>query len=237
MEQKSYNFPEGEVLLFNKPYGWTSFDLVNKVRCQLKYFLKIKKIKIGHAGTLDPLATGLLILCTGKYTKQIEQFQALEKEYTGTLYLGSTTPSSDMETAVDRMYDISHITEEMIKEKALHFVGEQMQEPPLFSAKKIDGERAYEYARRGEVRLLDKKSIIISEFEITGISLPEVTFRVVCSKGTYIRSLARDFGESLGAGAYLRALCRTRIGGFKLDGAMELEEFGVNLSSELGKRV
>ena len=225
MSKKIYNFPEGEVLLFNKPYGWTSFDLVNKVRCQLKYVLKIKKIKIGHAGTLDPLATGLLILCTGKFTKQIESYQALEKEYTGTFYLGATTPSSDMETAVDKMYDISHISEFMIKEKAQMFTGELMQTPPLFSAKKLEGERAYEYARRGELRILEKNQICIREFEITGIQMPEVTFRVVCSKGTYIRSLARDFGEALGAGAYLRALCRTRIGEFKLEDSMELEVF------------
>ncbi|OQA01720.1 MAG: tRNA pseudouridine synthase B [Bacteroidetes bacterium ADurb.Bin408] len=225
MTDKTYNFPEGEVLLFNKPYGWTSFDLVNKVRCQLKHFLKIKKIKIGHAGTLDPLATGLLILCTGKFTKQIERFQALEKEYTGTFYLGATTPSSDMESAVDEIYSVSHITENLIYEKAGQFIGEQLQAPPLFSAKKIEGERAYEYARRGEMRVMEKNSIYINTFEITGIKMPEVNFRVVCSKGTYIRSLARDFGEALGTGAYLRALCRIRIGEFKLEEAMELGEF------------
>ena len=225
MDMRTYNFLEGEVLLINKPYGWTSFDVVNKIRCQLKHILKIKKIKIGHAGTLDPLATGLLILCTGKFTKQIDKYQAFEKEYTGSFYLGATTPSSDLESAVDKIYDVTHITSEMIYKASEKFIGEIAQRPPIFSAKKIDGERAYEYARRGDDLLMDKKTVHIFSFEITGIKLPEVTFRVVCSKGTYIRALARDFGEALGSGAYLSALCRTRIGDFLLENAMGLDEF------------
>ena len=225
MIKKDFDFLEGEVLLINKPYGWTSFDVVNKLRCQMKYLLKIKKIKIGHAGTLDPLASGLLILCTGKFTKKIDTYQAFEKEYTGTFYLGATTPSSDLETAVDKIYSTAHLTNENIIEATNKFVGEIDQIPPLFSAKKIDGERAYELARRGDDMILEKRKIFIKEFEITEIKLPEISFRVVCSKGTYIRSLARDFGLALGSGAYLSALCRTRIGGFLLDNALEMNEF------------
>jgi len=236
MIKTNFNFLEGEVLLINKPYGWTSFDVVNKMRCQLKFLLKIKKIKIGHAGTLDPLASGLLILCTGKFTKKIDTYQAFEKEYTGSFYLGATTPSSDMETAVDKVYNISHITNEMITEATKKFMGEIDQIPPLFSAKKIDGERAYELARRGEDIVLEKRKIFIKEFEITEIKLPEVSFRVVCSKGTYIRSLARDFGLALGSGAYLSALCRTRIGDFLLDDAIGLPEFEkmISVSDNVG---
>lgn len=235
MTIESFDFLEGEVLLIDKPYGWTSFDVVNKMRCLMKYNLRIKKIKIGHAGTLDPLATGLLILCTGKFTKKIDTYQAAEKEYTGTFYIGATTPSSDLEKAVDKVFPIEHITSDMIKEAAVGLSGTYDQLPPLFSAKKLDGERAYEYARRGDDVVLEKKRISISTFEITGIELPHVHFRVVCSKGTYIRSLARDFGLALNSGAYLSALCRTRIGEFLLDNAQSLEAFeqmikGDNLS-------
>lgn len=232
MIKKEYNFTEGEVLLIDKPYGWTSFDVVNKIRCQLKYIQKIKKIKIGHAGTLDPLASGLLILCTGKFTKKIDTYQAFEKEYTGELHLGATTPSSDLETAVDKIYATEHITKEMVYETISKFIGEIDQIPPLFSAKKIDGERAYEYARRGDDMVLAKRKIFISEFEITRIEFPKISFRVVCSKGTYIRSLVRDFGEALGSGAYLSALCRTRIGEFSLENAMGLVEFERMISNE-----
>ena len=225
MENKELDFLGGEVLLINKPYQWTSFDVVNKIRCQLKYLYKIKKIKIGHAGTLDPLASGLLILCTGAFTKKIDTYQAYEKEYTGKFYLGATTPSSDLETAVDERFETSDITPSMIYEAAKSFLGEFDQMPPIFSAKKIGGERAYEYARRGEELVLAKRKIEIKEFEISGISMPEVSFRVVCSKGTYIRSLARDFGKLLGSGAYLSELCRTRIGVFLLADAMTLDDF------------
>jgi len=225
MNNRDFDFLGGEVLLINKPYDWTSFDVVNKIRCQLKYLYNIKKIKIGHAGTLDPLASGLLILCTGAFTKKIDTYQAFEKEYIGKFYLGATTPSSDLETSVDEKFETSHITHSMINDTVKSFIGENEQLPPIFSAKKIDGERAYEYARRGEDVVLAKRKIIIKEFEISDISMPEVSFRVVCSKGTYIRSLARDFGKLLGSGAYLSELCRTRIGEFLLADAMTLDDF------------
>jgi len=225
MINNTSNFLEGEVLLINKPYAWTSFDVVNKIRCQLKHLLKIKKIKIGHAGTLDPLATGLLILCTGKFTKKIDTYQELEKEYTGTFHMGYTTPSSDLETETDNTYPTAHLTNEMIHEASLKFIGETAQHPPLFSAKKIEGERAYEYARRGENITLQSKKIFIKEFEITRINMPYIDFRIVCSKGTYIRAIARDFGASLGSGAYLSKLCRTRIGSFSLKDAIQIEDF------------
>jgi tRNA pseudouridine55 synthase len=206
------------VLLVNKPYTWTSFDVVKKLR----FRLKVKKI--GHAGTLDPLATGLLIICTGKMTKQIDQYQAQEKEYTGTLVLGKTTPSFDLETEVDSEADISHLTEEAIRAATAPFTGDILQTPPLFSAVKVDGKRAYHLARAGKEAKLEPKQITISAFEITAIRLPEVDFRVVCSKGTYIRSLVRDFGLALGVGAYMSALCRTRIGEFLLENALEIEQ-------------
>ncbi|NJN43101.1 MAG: tRNA pseudouridine(55) synthase TruB [Flammeovirgaceae bacterium] len=207
-----------KVLLVNKPLHWTSFDVVNKLR----YKLKIKKI--GHAGTLDPLATGLLILCTGKMTKRIEEFQGLEKEYTGKFILGQTTPSFDLETTPTNPVDLSEIQHSHIHHAAVKFVGDIQQTPPLYSAIKIDGKRAYEYARKGEAKVLKQRTVHISEFEITSVQLPVVVFRVVCSKGTYIRSLARDFGEALGVGAYLSELCRTRIGKFKLTDALTIEE-------------
>lgn len=209
---------EAKVLLVNKPYQWTSFDVVKKLR----YALKVKKI--GHAGTLDPLATGLLILCTGKMTKQIETFQVQEKEYTGTFVLGKTTPSFDLETEVDSEKDISHLTEQEITNATEQFSGWIDQIPPIFSAIKVDGQRAYKSARKGESVELKSRKVEIKEFEITKISLPEIDFRIICSKGTYIRSIARDFGEYLGVGAYLSALCRTRIGDFKLENASTIEE-------------
>ncbi len=222
---KEYNFSEGEVLLFDKPYEWTSFDLVNNVRYFIRNKLDYPKLKIGHAGTLDPLATGLLILCTGKYTKKIDDYQAQEKEYTGTFTIGATTPSYDMEKEVDKTYDYSHVTEELIKAAAKKFTGTFQQTPPIFSAVKIKGKRAYDYARNNEEVVIKSKEITISEFEITKINLPEVNFRIVCTKGTYIRALARDFGETLNCGSYLSALCRTRIGEFKLEDAFEVEAF------------
>ncbi len=222
---KEYNFSEGEVLLFNKPYQWTSFDLVNNIRYFIRNKLDYPKLKIGHAGTLDPLATGLLILCTGKFTKKIDEYQAQEKEYTGTFTIGATTPSYDMEKEVDKIYPYEHVNEALIKAAAEKFTGTFEQTPPIFSAVKIKGKRAYDYARNNEEVIIKSKVITISEFEITSINLPEVHFRIVCSKGTYIRALARDFGEALNTGAYLSKLCRTRIGEFKLENAFEPESF------------
>jgi len=208
----------GRVLLIDKPLEWTSFDVVNKLR----YRLKIKKI--GHAGTLDPLATGLLIICVGKMTKQIERFMGLEKEYTGTFIVGQTTPSYDLETEPTEPVDITHLTEENLRQAAARFVGTISQLPPLHSAIKVNGKRAYEFARAGRELELKPREVEISVFEITHFELPKVHFRVVCSKGTYIRSLARDFGETLGTGAYLASLCRTRIGDFRLEDAVSLDE-------------
>jgi tRNA pseudouridine55 synthase len=208
---------DGRVLLVNKPYRWTSFDVVNKLR----YILKIKKI--GHAGTLDPLATGLLILCTGKMTKRIEEFMGMEKEYTGTFVLGQTTPSYDLETPVSEAKDISHLSHEAVYAVTQKFLGTILQIPPAHSAIRIGGKRAYEMARKGKEVELKPREVEVKEFEITGVQLPEVTFRIVCSKGTYIRSLARDVGNELGTGAYLAALCRTRIGSFLLKDAVEVQ--------------
>lgn len=218
------NAEEGEVILIDKPYEWTSFDVVNKIRTHFKYRRGIKKIKIGHAGTLDPLATGLLILCTGKFTKKIDEFQALEKEYTGTFFLGATTPSADMETEADTFFPVAHISPNDIFNVAETFIGKSMQIPPSFSAKKIKGERAYEIARRGDFVEIPAKEINITEFEITRIELPYVDFRIVCSKGTYIRAIASDLGAKLKSGAYLSALRRTRIGLFKVEDAFSLEK-------------
>ncbi len=212
---------QDRVLLINKPLRWTSFDVIRKLRNQLK----IKKI--GHAGTLDPLATGLLIVCTGKMTKRIEEFQAQEKEYTGKFVLGKSTPSFDLETEVDHEMDISSIQVKDIYEATQKFIGQIQQIPPAHSAIRIDGKRSYELARKGKEVELKAREITIREFEITSINFPEVGFRVVCSKGTYIRSLARDFGKALGSIAYLSALCRTRIGDFRLDKASEIEQVRV----------
>jgi tRNA pseudouridine55 synthase len=209
---------QNRVLLINKPLRWTSFDVIRKLRS----ILKMKKI--GHAGTLDPLATGLLIVCTGKMTKRIDEFQAQEKEYTGRFVIGQSTPSHDLEREVDIRMDISSITPEQVLATVHQFIGTISQVPPAHSAIKVDGKRSYELARKGEEVELKPREITIKEFEITSIQLPEVGFRVVCSKGTYIRSLARDFGLALGSVAYLSALCRTRIGDFKLDQAMEMEQ-------------
>jgi tRNA pseudouridine55 synthase len=220
-DQKSViDFIEGRLLLVNKPYNWTSFDVVGKLRNAFKPL----KLKVGHAGTLDPLASGLLIICTGKMTKQIDTFQAQEKEYTGTMILGETTPSYDMETEADQKFDISHITEEQIENTCKQFIGDIQQYPPAHSAIKIDGERLYQKARRGEDVELRLRSVTITEFEITGIALPEVNFRVVCSKGTYIRSLVHDFGKALNNGAYLSKLRRTRSGDYKIEDAREVME-------------
>ena len=209
---------QDRMLLINKPLEWTSFDVVNKLR----HRLKIKKI--GHAGTLDPLATGLLIICTGKMTKQIDGFQAQEKEYVGKFVVGQTTPSYDLETEPGEPRDIGLITEDQIRKTTQQFIGRIQQIPPLHSAIKIDGKRAYELARKGIEQELKPREVEIKEFEITNVDKPWVSFRVVCSKGTYVRSLARDFGNALGVGAYLAELCRTRIGHFKLENALTIDQ-------------
>jgi tRNA pseudouridine55 synthase len=213
------DFEKGMVLLINKPLNWTSFDVVNKVRNETR----VKKV--GHAGTLDPLATGLLILCTGTFTKKIDSFQAQEKEYTGTITLGATTPSYDLETEVDQTYDTSHVTIASIHAATKLFEGTIQQRPPQHSAKKINGERAYLSARQGEIMEMPAKEVSITEFSITAIEMPVISFKVVCGKGTYIRSLAFDLGRALNCGGYLSALVRTRIGDFKLDDAITMDAF------------
>ena len=221
MEQS--NLLEGSILLIDKPLRWTSFDVVKKTRNLLRTHFQVKKIKVGHAGTLDPLASGLLVVCTGKFTKRINEFQAQEKEYTGTFTLGSTTPSYDLETEINQTFSTLHITEEKIQKTSQQFIGIIEQFPPAYSALKKDGERLYEKARRGEQIKVDARQVHIHCFEITRIALPEVDFRVVCSKGTYIRSLAHDFGKALNSGAHLSALCRRRIGNFELKQALDIE--------------
>ncbi len=225
------DYIEGQVILIDKPLEWTSFQAVNKVRWLIKKSFGIKKIKVGHAGTLDPLATGLLIICTGKFTKKIDTYQAQEKEYTGTFTLGTTTPSYDLETEVDQTFDISEITSEKIKETTKQFLGEIQQQPPVFSALKKDGKRLYEFARNGEEVEIPFRTVRILEFEITKIELPKIDFRVVCSKGTYIRSLANDFGKALNNGAHLSALRRTKIGAFSVEDAVGIEAFESSLPS------
>ncbi|HEY0030740.1 MAG TPA: tRNA pseudouridine(55) synthase TruB [Bacteroidia bacterium] len=233
------DFRTGEVILIHKPLTWTSFQVVNKMKWLIKnhpsLLLDGKKVqpKVGHAGTLDPLATGLLIVCTGKQTKSIESYQAQEKEYTGTFHIGATTPCFDLEKEVDAHYPTDHITDQQIRDTTAQFMGAIQQTPPLYSAIKIDGKRAYDIARAGQTAEIKPKEITISEFEITRIALPEVDFRIVCSKGTYIRSLARDFGLALGSGAHLTALCRTRIGTYKLSDAMSIEAFEKSVKVEV----
>ena len=218
------NYLEGNVVLINKPLSWTSFDVVKKVRNILRTHYQVKKIKVGHAGTLDPLADGLLILCTGKWTKKIDEFQNQEKEYTGTFKLGATTPSYDLETKINQTFDINNIREEELREKTKLFIGEIEQVPPVFSALKKDGVRLYEYARKGIDVEVKKRLVKVNTFEITRIDLPEVDFRVVCSKGTYIRSIAFDFGEKLKNGAHLTELRRTKIGEYDVNDAHSIEE-------------
>jgi len=215
-------FLEGQILLIDKPLTWSSFQAVNKIKYALIKNLELpKKFKIGHAGTLDPLASGLLIICTGKFTKRISELQGQIKEYTGTITVGTTTPSYDLETEVNATFPTEHITEQLIQETTKQFIGEIDQYPPIFSALKKDGKRLYEHARAGEEVEIDSRKIEISQFEITRIELPEIDFRVVCSKGTYIRSLAYDFGKALNSGAHLTALRRTKIGDFSVDHAID----------------
>jgi tRNA pseudouridine55 synthase len=217
--QQNNVFAEGKVLLIDKPFRWTSFDVIRKIR----NLIRIKKV--GHAGTLDPLATGLLIVCTGKFTKKINEYMAQEKEYTGTITLGATTPTYDLESEPQNFKTIEHISIEQLQQTAKSFTGAILQTPPIHSAIKKDGKRVYELARRGVDVKLEARPVTISEFEIVKVDLPNVEFRVVCSTGTYIRSLANDFGEALGCGGYLSSLCRTRIGNFLLKNAMSIEQF------------
>jgi len=219
------DYKDGQVLLFDKPLEWSSFQLVNKARWLIRKNLNIKKIKVGHAGTLDPLATGLMIICTGKFTKRINEFMGQAKEYTGTVTLGGTTPSYDLETAINETFDTEHISDEMIYAFAKANTGTLQQRPPIFSALKKEGKRLYEFARKGEDVDIPTREITIHEFEITRIALPEVDFRVVCSKGTYIRSLAYDFGKGLDSGAHLTALRRTKIGALDIASAITIEDF------------
>ena len=218
------DFIAGEILYFNKPLKWTSFDLVNKFRYKLSRKLHVKKIKVGHAGTLDPLATGVMIVCTGKATKRIDEFQYQTKEYIATLKLGETTPSFDLEKEVDAVYPTEHITQAMVEETLSHFLGTIEQIPPVFSACKVEGKRAYELARKGEEVNLKSKTLVIDEIKLLEYALPIIKIRVVCSKGTYIRALARDIGEALHSGAHLIGLERTRIGNVTLDQCMSPEE-------------
>jgi len=229
MTEEAYK--NGQVLLIDKPLTWTSFQVVNKLRWEIRQRFDIKKIKVGHAGTLDPLATGLLIICTGKQTKQIDTYQGQVKEYTGTFTLGGTTPSYDLETEIDNTFPTAHITEELLHETTKQFIGEIQQKPPIFSAIKKDGKRLYELARKGETIEIKERTVTVSSFEITKIKLPEVEFRIICSKGTYIRSIAFDYGKALNSGGYLSALRRTKIGNFSVDDAFSVEEFITNLKT------
>lgn len=228
----SEDYQSGQVLLIDKPLHWTSFQAVNKLRWEIRQAFSIKKIKVGHAGTLDPLATGLLVICTGKMTKQIDTFQGQIKEYTGTIVLGSSTPSFDLETEINETFPTNHITEALVKKATKQFIGDIEQIPPIFSALKKDGKRLYEYARAGESVEIKSRIITISEFEITRLENNEVGFRVVCSKGTYIRSLANDFGKALNSGAHLSELRRTKIGDYNVNTAQTIEGFIANLPSK-----
>ena len=225
IEEEREAFLAGKVLSFDKPLNWTSFNLVKKVKNIIRNNLDIQKIKVGHAGTLDPLATGLLLICTGRATKTIQKLQELEKEYIATIHLGETTPSFDLETEVDQVFDTSSITKEKLEEVVKSFIGESEQIPPMYSAKNINGKRAYDLARKGEVRELKASKIFISNIEILDFTRPDLEIKVSCSKGTYIRSLARDIGIALENGAYLSKLERTRIGDYQIDKALSIEKF------------
>mgnify|MGYP003587854406 FL=1 len=224
---------KGEVFFVNKPLHWTSFNLVNKLRWKMQKTLKMKKLKVGHAGTLDPLATGVMIICTGKATKQIESFQYQTKEYVATLQLGATTPCFDQELPIDATYPTEHITRELVDEVIPRFTGEIWQVPPVYSAVKVEGKRAYDYAREGQEVELKAKLLVIDEIEVLDFAMPVLKIRVVCSKGTYIRALARDIGEALGSGAHLIGLERTRIGDAKLENCWEVEALVQHLEDTL----
>ena len=225
------DFKDGKILLIDKPLEWTSFQVVNKLRWHIRKQFNLKKIKVGHAGTLDPLATGLLIICTGKQTKNIETYQGQIKEYTGTIVVGATTPSYDLETKVNETFPTDHITDELIHKTTEQFIGKIQQKPPIFSAIKKDGKRLYELARQGKTTEIKSREIEIREFEITKIDLPNIEFRVVCSKGTYIRSLANDFGVALNSGGHLSVLRRTKIGDFTVENALSIDGFIDELKS------
>jgi len=225
MKLEAEDFQAGQILLIDKPLEWTSFQAVNKIKWMLKKKLGLKKIKVGHAGTLDPLASGLLIICTGKFTKKISELQGQAKEYTGTFHLGATRPSYDMETEVDATFPIDHIDDNLIHQATAKFIGEIDQKPPIFSALKKDGKRLYEHARKGETVEIPTRKVTVHEFEITSINLPSVAFRVICSKGTYIRSLAHDFGITLNSGSYLSSLRRTKIGDFDVENGISPNDF------------
>lgn len=219
-----YDFLAGATLLVDKPRGWTSFDVVNKIRYKLKKRLKVKKIKVGHSGTLDPMATGLLVICTGKFTKKLTQFQGLSKEYVGTMVLGACTPSYDAETEIEERFPYDHIDEDMLEKARLQFIGGIEQIPPMFSAIKVDGQPLYKKARKGERVEIAPRTVHIGQFDLTRVELPEIDFKVQCSKGTYIRSLAHDFGKALRSGAYLKALRRTKVGDFSIEDAWSPDE-------------
>ena len=225
MEVIKEKFINGEVILIDKPLNWTSFQVVNKIRWIIKNTFGLKKIKVGHAGTLDPLASGLLILCTGKMTKQIEQFMGQEKEYVGTISLGATTPSYDLETEINQYFPTEHIDKELLENTLSKFTGTIDQKPPVFSALKKGGKRLYEFAREGLNIDVPSRKVVIRNFEITQIKFPEIDFKVNCSKGTYIRSLVYDYGKSINSGAYLSALRRTKIGEFSIENAIQMEDF------------
>ncbi|AIY12280.1 MULTISPECIES: tRNA pseudouridine(55) synthase TruB [Cellulophaga] len=227
------HFLDGQTLLIDKPLNWSSFQAVNSIKWSIRRKFELKKIKVGHAGTLDPLATGLLLICTGKSTKTINELQGQAKEYTGTITLGGTTPSYDLESEINETFPTEHITEAMIKDATQQFLGEIEQAPPIFSALKKDGKRLYEYAREGLEVEIKKRLITIHEFEITGIEATVVSFRVACSKGTYIRSLAHDFGIALNSGAHLSSLRRTKIGDYNVDNAITTEEFNKLLNPDV----
>ena len=221
----SLNFKEGQLILIDKEPNWTSFDVVNKIRSSIKKKLNIKKIKVGHAGTLDPLATGLLIICCGKMTKSIDEFSLMNKTYTGKFLIGSTTPSYDLETKPNVHYPVDHINEKLIFKTTKKFIGKISQKPPMFSAVKKDGVRLYKLARKGQKIKRDKRDIVIDEFKITSVELPEISFSITCSKGTYIRSIAHDFGKELNSGAHLTELRRTKIGHYSVDDSVKVMDF------------
>ncbi|MEI6274533.1 MAG: tRNA pseudouridine(55) synthase TruB [Prolixibacteraceae bacterium] len=229
-ESRDFDFIRGEILVLNKPIDWTSFDLVNKVRNMLCRLMKIKKLKLGHAGTLDPKATGVMVLCSGKLTKQIDEIQADEKEYVALIKVGATTPSYDLETEENEQFPTNHITREMIETVLKSFVGAIEQIPPAYSAIKVDGKRSYKLARKGNEVELKPKLLVIKEIELIKAEIPELEIRIVCSKGTYIRALARDIGKELNSGAYLIGLKRTRIGNYTIDQSLDLAELADMLS-------
>tara|TARA_B100000795_G_scaffold79384_1_gene56898 strand:- start:335 stop:1039 length:705 start_codon:yes stop_codon:yes gene_type:complete len=225
------DFLDGQILLINKPLGWTSFDVVRKIKNLIRTKYSLKKIKVGHAGTLDPLANGLLIVCTGKFTKRISELQGQAKVYTGDITLGGTTPSYDLETEIDAEFETNHISEALIKKTTAQFMGDIDQKPPIFSALKRGGERLYEKARRGESFEIEARKVTIHSFDIRGVKIPKVSFEIKCSKGTYIRSIAHDLGAALNSGAHLSKLCRTSIGDYQLVDALDVSDFEKQLNS------